>query len=82
MFGWKVWRIYQRFFLCEESEVASVYADERGALLSRMIQAMEQTEDQVGVVRLPSNLKNGVEEMRTLFEGFPLALVWFLVGQF
>ena len=56
-------------FLCEESEVASVYADERGALLSRMIQAMEQTEDQVGVVRLPSNLKNGVEEMRTLFEG-------------
>ena len=56
-------------FLCEESEVASVYADERGALLSRMIQAMEQTEDQVGGVRLPSNLKNGVEEMRTLFEG-------------
>lgn len=56
-------------FLCEESEVASVYADERGALLSRMIQAMEQTEDQVGVARVPSNLKNGVEEMRTLFEG-------------
>ena len=56
-------------FLCEESEVASVYADERGALVSRMIQAMEQTEDQVGVVRLPTNLKNGVEEMRTLFEG-------------
>ena len=56
-------------FLCEESGAASVYADERGALLSRMIQAMKQTEDQVGVVRLPSNLKNGVEEMRTLFEG-------------
>ena len=44
-----------------------MYADERGALLSRMIQAMEQTEDQVGVARVPSNLKNGVEEMRTLF---------------
>ncbi len=56
-------------FLCEESDVASVYADERGALLSRMIQAMEQTEDQVGVVRVPWNLKNAVEEMRTLFEG-------------
>ena len=56
-------------FLCEEREVASVYADERGALLSRMIQAMEQTEDQVGVVRLSSNLKIGAEEIRTLFEG-------------
>ena len=56
-------------FLCEEREVASVYTDERGALLSRMIQAMEQTEDQVGVVRLSSNLKIGAEEMRTLFEG-------------
>ncbi|MFL2876389.1 MAG: hypothetical protein ACJZ86_00865 [Pontiellaceae bacterium] len=55
-------------FLCEESEAASVYADEQGALLSRMIKAMEQTEDQVGVVRLPSNLKNGVDEMGSLFE--------------
>ena len=70
-------------FLCEESEVASVYADERGALLSRMIQAMEQTEDQVGVVRLPSNLKNGVEEMRTLFEGVsPSLLCGFWWGNF
>ena len=54
--------------LCEESEVASVYADEQGALLSRMIHAMEQTEDQVGVVRLPSNLKNGADEMCSLFQ--------------
>ena len=59
-----------------------MYADERGALLSRMIQAMEQTEDQVGVVRLPSNLKNGVEEMRTLFEGFPSLLCGFWWGNF
>ena len=55
-------------FLCEDSEAASVYADERGALLRRMIHAMEQTEDQVGVVRLPSNLKNGADEMCSLFQ--------------
>ena len=56
-------------FLCEESEAASVYANKRGALLSRMIHAMEQTEDQVGVLRVPSNLKNGAEEIRSIFEG-------------
>ena len=55
-------------FLCEESKAGSVYADERGALLSRMIHAMEQTEDQVAVVRLPSNLKNEMDEVRSLFE--------------
>ncbi len=55
-------------FLCDGGAAESVYTDERGAMLSRMIQAMEQTKDQVGVVRMPSKLKNGVHEMHSLFE--------------
>jgi hypothetical protein len=55
-------------FLCEEGTVESVYMDERGALLRRMIQAMEQTENEVGVVPMPSNLKQVEQEIYSLFE--------------